>query len=85
MGVQIVADPDQMLGMAVARMIRKGLDRVRPVHGRAPRAQRFHEHPDHAGAAPYVCVVIGGGRAAGYGGRVSARSGLGCSSLPITG
>ena len=38
MGVQIVADPDQALGVAVERMIREGLDRVRPVHGRAPRA-----------------------------------------------
>ena len=52
-------------------MIRDRLDRVRPVHGRAPRgrvggaprAQRFHEHPDRAGAAPHVCVVVGGGTA----------------------
>ena len=67
--VQVVADQDQALGLAVARMIREGLDRVRPVHGRAPRggvdraprAQRFHEHPDRAGAVPHVCVVVGGG------------------------
>ena len=37
MGVQMVADPDQALGLAGARMIREGLDLVRPVHGRAPR------------------------------------------------
>ena len=33
MGVQIVADPDQALGLAVARMIRNGLYLTRPVHG----------------------------------------------------
>ena len=68
MGVQIVADQDQALGLAVARMVRKGLHRARPVHarapgggvGRAPLAQRFHEHPEGAGAAPHVCVVVGG-------------------------
>ena len=60
MGVQMVADPDQALGLAVARMIREGLDLVRPVHGRAPRAQRFHEQPDGAGDVPPVCVVVGG-------------------------
>ncbi len=50
---------------------RGGLHRARPVHGRAPRggvgraprAQRFHEHPNGAGAAPHVCVVVGGGPA----------------------
>ena len=57
----------QVLGLAVARMIREGLYLVRPIHGRAPRggvgrgAQRIHEHPDDAGAAPHVCVVVGGG------------------------
>ena len=68
-GVQIVTDQDQALGVAVARMIREGLDLVRPVHGRAPRggvghaplAQRFHEHPDRAGAVPHVFIVVGGG------------------------
>ena len=60
MGVQVVADPDQALGLAVARVVDQGLDRVRPVHGRAPLAQRLREHPDRAGAAPHVCVVVGG-------------------------
>ncbi len=60
MGVQVVADPDQALGLAVARMIRQGLDLVRPVHVRALRAQRLHEHPDRAGAAPHVFIVVGG-------------------------
>ena len=67
-GCSGVADPDQALGV-VARRIRDRLDLVRPVHGRAPRggvggaplAQRLHEHPDGAGAAPHVCVVVGGG------------------------
>ena len=67
-GVQMVADPGQALGVAVARMIREGLDLVRPVHGRAPRgsvgraprAQRFHEHPDRAGTVPHVFIVVGG-------------------------
>ena len=61
MGVQRVADLAQALGLAVARMIRDHLDLVRPVHGRAPRAQRFHEHPDGAGAAP---VAASAGRPA---------------------
>ena len=94
MGVQIVADQDQVLGLAVARMIRDGLHLARPIHGRAPRggvgrtplAQRLRKHPEGAGAALHVCVVGGGtARAAGCGGRLSARSGLGCSSLQITG
>ena len=68
MGVQVVADPDQALGLAVARIIREGLYLARPstsvrrsVAGRAPRAQRFHEHPNDAGAASHVCVVVGSG------------------------
>ena len=51
MGVQIVADPDQALGLAVAWMIREGLHLARSVHVRAPRAQRLHKHPEGAGAA----------------------------------
>ena len=51
MGVQVVADQDQALGLAVARVVDQSLDLVRPVHGRAlgggvsraTRAQRFHE------------------------------------------
>ena len=92
-GVQMVADPDQALGLAVARMIREGLDRVRPVHaralgggGRAPLAQRFHEHPDRAGAVPHV--FVGGGAARARRLRrplVGPQRGLGCSSLQITG
>ena len=35
-GVQVVADQDQALGLAVARVVDQGLDLVRPVHGRAP-------------------------------------------------
>ena len=44
-GVHMVTDPDQALGLAVARMIREGLHLARPVHARAPWAQRFYEHP----------------------------------------
>ena len=51
MSVQRVADPDQALGLAVARRIREGLPLMRPVHarapggsvGRAPLAQRLRE------------------------------------------
>ena len=62
MRVQVVADPDQVLGLAIARVVDQGTHRVRPVHdrapgggmGRAPRAQGFHEQPDGAGAVPHV-------------------------------
>ena len=87
-GVQIVADQDQALGLAVARIIREGLHLARPVYAaRAPQAQQFHEHPEGAGAAPHVFVVVGGGpaRARRLRRPLSARNGLGCSSMQITG
>ena len=40
MGVQIAADQDPALSLAVARMIRNGLHLVYPVHARVPLAQR---------------------------------------------
>ena len=76
-------------------MLRNGLDLGRPVYarapggsvGRAPRAQRFHAQTDGAGTVPHVFVSSVAGRPgrAGGGVRWSARSGLGGSSLPITG
>ena len=59
MGVHMVADPDQALGLAVVRMIREGLHLARPVHAHAPRsgvsraplAQWFHEQRGCRGRA----------------------------------
>ena len=84
MGVQIVADQRQVLGLTVARMVHYGLHLARPIHGRAPRAQRFHEKPDEAGTVPHI-FIHSRPSCAGRGVRVSASSCLGCSSLQITG
>ena len=65
MGVQMVADQDQALGRAIARMIRDSLHRARSMHGRASSGgvggTPLAADPKGAGAAPHVFVVVGGG------------------------
>ena len=54
--------------------------------GRTPLAQRLHEQPE-GGVVPHVFTysLAGWPGRAGCGVRLSARSGLGCSSMQITG
>ena len=86
MDVPMVADQDQALGLAVARMIRRrpapGAPSPCPCAGdgvgRTPLTQRIHEQPEGAGAVPHVFVGrIARSRRCGV--RLSAHSGLGCS------
>ena len=79
MGVQVVADPGQAFGLTVARgrggaakaCTGRAQSAVAPGGGvgRAPLAQRCHEEPEGAGAAPHVCIVAGGGLARPRGAR----------------
>ena len=80
MGVQVVADPDQALGLAAARVVGQGSHLMRPVHSRVPGGGGLcatGPEPDGAGAVPHVFIVVGGEACpgAGRGGRMSARRG----------